>query len=72
VLSLEPSVEWSGGMFRYLYSTILFSEEMTHIRLIYITADNLISEFRINFLLPPNKLYTKNTLKKKVLVKEYE
>jgi len=57
-------------MFRYLYSTILFSEELTHVKLIYITADNLISEFRINFLFPTYKLYTKNTLKKKVLVKE--
>jgi len=57
-------------MSRYLYSTILFAEEQTQVKLIYITTDKLIGEFRTNFLLPTNKLYTKNTLKKKVLVKE--
>jgi hypothetical protein len=44
-------------MFGYLYSNILFSEEQTHVKLIYITTDKLIGEFRINFLLPTNKLY---------------
>jgi hypothetical protein len=57
-------------MFHCLYFTILFSEEQTQVKLISITNDKLISDFRINFLLPTNKLYTKNTLNKNVLVKE--
>ena len=44
-------------MFRYLYSTILFYEGQTHVKLIYITTDKLFREFRINFLRPTNKIY---------------